>query len=52
MHNFPGQSGEAVRRVIYITLSANMDTAALEPAVRSQLEHAVPGHFNPLYLEF
>ncbi|KAH6632465.1 hypothetical protein F5144DRAFT_574153 [Chaetomium tenue] len=52
VHNFPGQSSEAVRRVIYITLPADMDTAALEPAVSSQLEHVVPAHFEPLDLEF
>lgn len=52
VHNFPERSSEAVPRVIYITLPADMDTAALEPAVRSELEHAVPERFNPVYLKF
>jgi hypothetical protein len=52
VHNFPERSAEAVPRVIYITLPADMDTAALEPAVRLELEHAVPERFNPVYLKF
>lgn len=52
VHNFPERSADAVPRVIYITLPADMDTAALEPAVRSKLEQALPGRFNPVYLKF
>lgn len=52
VHNFPERSAEAVPRVIYITLPADMDTAALEPAVRLELRHAVPERFNPVYLKF
>lgn len=52
VHNFPERSAEAVPRVIYITLPADMDTAALEPAVRLKLQHAVPERFSPVYLKF
>jgi hypothetical protein len=52
VHNFPERSSEAVPRVIYITLPADMNTALLEPAVRLELEHAVPERFNPVYLKF
>ncbi|KAH6628277.1 hypothetical protein F5144DRAFT_492650 [Chaetomium tenue] len=52
VHNFPERSAEAVPRVIYITLPADMDTAVLEPAVRGELARAVPERFGPVYLKF
>jgi hypothetical protein len=52
VHNFPERSSEAVPRVIYVTLPADMNTAVLEPAVKDELERVVPERFGPVYLKF
>jgi hypothetical protein len=52
VHNFPEMSSSAVPRVIYITLSGDADTAALEQTIRAELGMAVPERFNPVYLKF
>jgi hypothetical protein len=52
VHNFPEMSSAAVPRVIYITLSGDADTTALEQTIRAELGMAVPERFNPVYLKF
>ncbi|KAK4659939.1 hypothetical protein QC762_114720 [Podospora pseudocomata] len=51
VHNFPELSTDAVPRVIYITLSDHVDSS-FEETIRTELAHAVPTHFHPIYLKF
>ncbi|KAK3693627.1 hypothetical protein B0T22DRAFT_45581 [Podospora appendiculata] len=51
VHNFPEMSGEAVPRVIYITLTEGADID-FEQLIRVELSRAVPSMFNPVYLRF
>ncbi|KAK4125246.1 hypothetical protein N657DRAFT_360689 [Parathielavia appendiculata] len=51
VHNFPERSSSAVPRLIYITLSGDADTRALEQIIRAELEMAVPERFHPVALE-
>ncbi|KAK0737507.1 hypothetical protein B0T21DRAFT_166196 [Apiosordaria backusii] len=51
VHNFPELSTDAVPRVIYITLTDYVDPS-FEETIRTELAHAVPSRFNPVYLKF
>jgi len=52
VHNFPEVSGDAVPRVIFITLNDTSDTSGLEETLRAEVARAVPERFRPVYVKF